>query len=113
MSSTNGFIGHNLDCTSALAQMVYDPKCPRCGQIKKVIYLRRKTIESGCLEGEVDAAQAISDALVAKYGLTRGEIYDRAYAPPPTKLQHEENIIWAVRKKRKFRDDYSDVEEIG
>lgn len=109
----NGFIGHNLDCASALAQMVYDPKCPRCAQIKKVIHLRRKTVESGCPEGEVDAAQTISDSLVTKYGLTRGEIYDRAYAKPPTKIEHEEAVVWAVRKKGRRRDDYSDITEIG
>ena len=110
----NGFIGHLLDCTCRLSEMVYDPRCPRCAQIKKVIHLRRKTIEAGCPESEADAAQAISDQLVSKYGLTRGEIYDRAYAPPPTKIQHEENVVWAVRKKKKtHRDDYSDIEEIG
>lgn len=109
----NGYGGHNLDCTSALALMLYDPKCARCGQIKKVIFLRRKTIAAGCPESEVEAAQTISDALVTKYGLTRGEIYDRAYAPPPTKIEHEANVVWAVRKKKTHRDDYSDIEEIG
>src|SRR5208282_2774022 len=98
--TTNGFVGHLLDCRSALARMEYDPRCVRCSQIKKVIHLRRKTTGAGCLEGEVDAAQAISDALVAKYNLTRGEVYDRAYAPPPTKQVYEENVVWATRKKR-------------
>jgi hypothetical protein len=117
MSHSNGFVGHNLDCHSTLALMTYDTSCPRCAAIKKVVHLRRKTVEAGCPEGEADAAQAISDSLVAKYGLTRGEVYDRLYAPPPTLATYVEEKTWVVRRERIKRTSKQErvagLEELG
>src|ERR1039458_171368 len=97
----NGYTGHNLDGHTRLARMTFDPTCPRCVQIKKVVALRRKTTENGASEDEETSAQTISDALVAKYGLTRGEVYDRLYAPPPTLETYKADVVWAERKKKK------------
>ncbi len=112
--NANGFLGHKLDCHTQLARMVFDVSCPRCAQIKKVVALRRKTTENGASEEEETAAQMISDALVTKYGLTRGEVYDRLYTPPPTLEVYKADIVWAERKKKKRgRNDFSDIHEIG
>jgi hypothetical protein len=79
--NNNGGSYHNLDCGSSLAAQDYDNKCLRCKQIKKVVMLRRKTTDNGCGQSESDAAQAIANKLIAQFRLTRGEIYDRLYAP--------------------------------
>ena len=93
--------------------MVFDQRCARCSAIKKVIYLRRKTVENGCHEDESNAAQTISDALVAKYGLTRGEVYDRTYAPPPTLQTYKEDVVWSTRKSKSKRGPIIDLDDVG
>lgn len=118
MSVGNGFVGHLLDCRSALSAMQYDPHCVRCSAIKKVVMLRRKTQSNGCPEDEESAAQTSSDALVAKYGLTRGEVYDRLYVTRqveiPTQKEYKEDVVWATRKTRRpGRPVFADIEEIG
>ena len=82
MSAGNGFVGHKLDCHSSLAAMTYDSSCTRCGAIKKVVHLRRKTADHGASAGEEESALTLAESLVRRYNLTRGECYDRLYLPP-------------------------------
>jgi len=111
----NGFVGHLTDppCKMRLAEMFYDSNCPRCCMIKKVVLLRRKRQELGCSEEEETAAQTISDQLVAKYGLTRGEVYDRLYTPPPTVQEFKETVVWAVRKQKAKGGPRRTLSELG
>ena len=88
-------MSHLLDCTSALSAMQYDSRCMRCSKIKAVVFLRRKTIRNGAAPQEFLSAKAMADRLIAAFGLTRGEVYDREYpqaALPP---------IATVRQRRK------------
>lgn len=78
---------HNITCTSNFAAMNWDPACTRCRFIKRVVFLRRKTIAQGASPQEEAAALELADSLREKYGLTRGEIFDRQFEPVPTKLE--------------------------
>lgn len=121
--NSNGFKGHSTPITPGFCKMqlavgVYDPDCERCCGIRKVINLRRRTVENGASEQEEEQAQKLSDVLVAKYGLTRGEVYDRLYAPratpPPTMQEFKEDIVWAVRKTRsRSGRKANDIQDIG
>lgn len=66
-------------CMSNFGAMNYDDTCLRCSKIKIVIYLRRKSPDNGCSEAESTAAMALADRLIAKFQLTRGDIFDREY----------------------------------
>lgn len=66
-------------CQSNFGAMNYDDTCLRCAKIKIVIYLRRKSPSNGCSEQESAAAMALADKIIAKFKLTRGDIFDREY----------------------------------
>lgn len=68
-----------LGCQTNMGAMNYDDSCLRCSKIKIVIYLRRKSPGNGCSEAESTAAMALADKIIAKFQLTRGDIFDREY----------------------------------
>ena len=121
--NSNGFKRHGTPaspdfCHMRLAEGVYDPDCERCCGIRKVINLRRRVVENGASEQEQEQAQKLSDILVAKYGLTRGEVYDRLYAPrraaAPTLQEFKEDIVWSTRKTRsRSGKKANDIMDIG
>jgi hypothetical protein len=78
---------HNLDCQSNLAEGEYDSACVRCTKIRQVVALRRKTTKNGASDAESHAASQIALRLIASFGLTRGEVYDRIYNPVIAQVQ--------------------------
>lgn len=72
-------INHNLNCSSNFAKMHYDPSCARCGAIRWVVFLRRKTQRNGVTAGEESAAHQLAERLRGKYSMTTVEIIDRQY----------------------------------
>jgi len=94
MATNNGktpMLQHSINpkCTSAPAIGDFDKRCPKCKQIWRVVLLRRKSVALGASEQEQEAAYAVADSIIDKYGLRRGEVFDRLY-PPPTKEQFAE-----------------------
>lgn len=70
---------HTESCDSVPARSEFDTSCPRCKSINTVIHLRRKTVQFGCSQQEMDSAISLADALIAKYELAPVECVDRLF----------------------------------
>ena len=105
---------HNLNCTSQLASMHYDPTCTRCSKIKKVVFLRRKTVANGATSQEESTALEQADRIRETFKLTRGEIFDRQFEVVPTLVEQKETFKAAPTKAaRKTKIHSTFVTELG
>ncbi len=97
---------HAADCRARFATMDFDSACARCKWIDRVVHLRRKLVSLGASQDEEDSALALADALIAKYKLTRGEVFDRLFAAPavvaqaaPTREEFNEPTVRRAQHK--------------
>jgi len=86
--------------------MQYDTSCPRCGKIKHVVLLRRKTTKNGCSLQEQATAAALAEKLVVLYRLTRGEVMDREYAQEAITVRNDQSRRTSRNAHRYDNEDF-------
>lgn len=71
---------HHDECECNLSENIYDDKCALCTQIKKVVMLRRRTVENGSTPEEETIAQRLAQKLIKQHGMMAADYVDKKYA---------------------------------